>query len=119
MLDSVDSPVVHETGIANWSPADENRQSANLVVHHFSNSEQAGWVRSRVAVDDEPHHDFVRLECYFIWRNEFGSVDRFYGISWDAFTFVETEVDFCIDLSNFRIWIDLSETIDVEVFSQR
>lgn len=33
--DPVDSPVVHETGVADRSPGDQDRQTSQLVVHHL------------------------------------------------------------------------------------
>ncbi len=42
--DPVDSPVVHETGVADRSPRDEYGKSSQLVIHHLSEAQYGDWI---------------------------------------------------------------------------
>ena len=67
---SFDSPVMHETGIANRSPGDQHRSAADLVVDHLAYPHHAHRVGPGVAVDLEPHDELVRAQRSFIGRDE-------------------------------------------------
>ena len=53
---SVDSPVVHETGVANRSPGDEYGEFPQLVVHHLSESQYSDRISLGFSLDRHPNH---------------------------------------------------------------
>ena len=54
--DPIDSPVVHETGVANRSPGDEYGEFPQLVVHHLSESQYSDRISLGFALDRHPNH---------------------------------------------------------------
>ena len=41
---SINPPVMHETGIANRSPRDQDGDAGQLIVYHFAGAQHSNWI---------------------------------------------------------------------------
>ena len=41
---AVDAPVVHETGVANRSPSDQDRDARQFIVYHLAMTQHCDWI---------------------------------------------------------------------------
>jgi len=66
---SINPPVVHETGVAQRSPGDEDRNAGQLVVDHFAVAQDGDGIGFGLAVKRDADDEFVVDQRRFIRRH--------------------------------------------------
>ena len=77
---AIDAPVVHETGVANRSPGDQDRPTGQFVVDHLPEAQHGHRICFRFSLDDDAHDQFIIEQRRIFCADEFRLVDRGDGI---------------------------------------